>query len=277
MLSTVESGEKFEGSSKEGRSILRKRVINQEQKLDMVPQAAGYNLISTNDVHAPKTKHYHGVKSEDFSPTSTSAIDENDLSYASTSLSQTTASESSSLSKTNTSYSSNAAASNTSPSRATDTFESTDLQYYSDGGSNNQLALSSCNGKLKRPSSASAANSGSMENLLITEDSLDASKPESMVSLALQIVFPFLIAGCGMVAAGIVLDKVQVTQVFKGGTNPIWTSRISVLYCALLSHFLMDMDKPCINGISRMSTTQKCKKSYEVIGDYKWALNSITN
>ena len=36
---------------------------------------------------------------------------------------------------------------------------------------------------------------------------------------------------------------------------------ISVLYQALLSHFLRDMNKPNINGIRRMSSTENCKKS----------------
>lgn len=34
--------------------------------------------------------------------------------------------------------------------------------------------------------------------------------PESSLTIALQITFPFLMAGMGMVAAGLVLDKVQV-------------------------------------------------------------------
>lgn len=37
-----------------------------------------------------------------------------------------------------------------------------------------------------------------------------SAKSERALSIALQITFPFLMAGMGMVAAGIVLDKVQV-------------------------------------------------------------------
>ena len=37
------------------------------------------------------------------------------------------------------------------------------------------------------------------------------NKQESMFTIALQMLFPFIMAGFGMVAAGIVLDKVQVT------------------------------------------------------------------
>ena len=37
----------------------------------------------------------------------------------------------------------------------------------------------------------------------------------SFNSIAIQILFPFLVAGCGMVAAGIVLDIVQHWNVFK--------------------------------------------------------------
>uniref|UniRef100_H2ZNE9 SLC41A/MgtE integral membrane domain-containing protein n=1 Tax=Ciona savignyi TaxID=51511 RepID=H2ZNE9_CIOSA len=38
---------------------------------------------------------------------------------------------------------------------------------------------------------------------------------ESLCTLAIQIVFPFLMAGMGMVAAGVVLDKVQHWNVFE--------------------------------------------------------------
>ena len=36
------------------------------------------------------------------------------------------------------------------------------------------------------------------------------NKQETMFTIALQMLFPFVMAGFGMVAAGIVLDKVQV-------------------------------------------------------------------
>ena len=193
-------------------SELRKRKLRDNITSDdkMVPHA-GYNHI--DGVHIPKAKHYHGVKSEDFSPTEDTLYSQ----YASSSLmgetfdkqhhpklSSNTLSESGTyISKTN----------NSASNVHLETYDNPVLEYCSDESSDDiSSTLLSCKGKLKNPH---ATDSGSLENLLITEDTKDASKPETMLTMALQIVFPFLIAGCGMVAAGIVLDKVQVCLCFS--------------------------------------------------------------
>lgn len=62
---------------------------------------------------------------------------------------------------------------------------------------------------------------------LVQEQKLEA-EPESMFSTGMQILFPFLLAGCGMVAAGLVLDMVTDWDVF------VHVTEIFILVPALL-------------------------------------------
>lgn len=50
--------------------------------------------------------------------------------------------------------------------------------------------------------------------LIRTSKMVDESLSESSWTILLQVVFPFLVAGCGMVGAGLVLDEVQHWDVF---------------------------------------------------------------
>lgn len=55
-----------------------------------------------------------------------------------------------------------------------------------------------------------------------------SEQPESMLSTGIQILFPFLLAGCGMVAAGLVLDMVTEWDAF------VYVTEIFILVPALL-------------------------------------------
>lgn len=53
---------------------------------------------------------------------------------------------------------------------------------------------------------------------------------ESSIAICLQVLFPYLLAGMGMVMAGMVLDSVQVSMISPGASVvsqiPIWTDSI---------------------------------------------------
>jgi solute carrier family 41 len=52
-----------------------------------------------------------------------------------------------------------------------------------------------------------------MEACLIEKE--DREKAERWYTILLQVMFPFFIAGFGMVAAGVVLDQVQHWELYK--------------------------------------------------------------
>jgi len=58
-----------------------------------------------------------------------------------------------------------------------------------------------------------SSNSGGGEVIFIS--SSQEVKPETMFTIGFQMLFPFLVAGFGMVAAGITLDRVQHWRVFE--------------------------------------------------------------
>jgi len=66
---------------------------------------------------------------------------------------------------------------------------------------------------IKPNRSSSNINMEDTDNLIPPTTTLN--KQESMFTIALQMLFPFIMAGFGMVAAGIVLDKVQHWKVFE--------------------------------------------------------------
>ena len=47
------------------------------------------------------------------------------------------------------------------------------------------------------------------------ESSVSNNEPESVKKVAFEICFPFLLAGLGMVLAGVLLDSVQYWPVFE--------------------------------------------------------------
>lgn len=63
---------------------------------------------------------------------------------------------------------------------------------------------------------------------LVRDKLHEGDEPESMTTTGLQILFPFLLAGCGMVAAGLVLDTVTEWDVF------VHVTEIFILVPALL-------------------------------------------
>jgi len=84
-----------------------------------------------------------------------------------------------------------------------------------DDTSDSSDSLSDCDKVLLIKGNRSTSNINIDENDGLIPDTMVEPSKESMFTIALQMLFPFVMAGFGMVAAGIVLDKVQHWKVFE--------------------------------------------------------------
>jgi solute carrier family 41 len=79
------------------------------------------------------------------------------------------------------------------------------------GGLSSSATINADTGKREQPF---AADSSDME-VFAAPDSSHLHQAEPSMVLFFQVLFPFLIAGMGMVCAGILLDYVQHWELFK--------------------------------------------------------------
>jgi len=201
-----ENAEVFSSSNEEPKIEVRKRVkystINSKHK-DMVPKVHDVSYSEADRKHVTKSVFKgnwpeHGKKYDSFLSSilvSESAAVNSDVGNASNGLSDD---------EVETTFVTSRESSNHSP---VDRFIPHGCHEDDDVNDTAALLPKPYNPKKCKSSEADLVH---MSKAQSSTNTSTGSKHESALTIALQISFPFLMAGMGMVAAGLVLDKVQV-------------------------------------------------------------------